>query len=745
MRAVHEGLGDQNMRVYAEACGVASLVVPSFCGAVDGNLLVAHLAPLLRQLCARMGDAKEIVRTNTIRALFRLMRPPTGNIVSPGAVAMLVLRHLMPKEKHSADSEGHGNESKKANRGAATSWLCRLAALRYMAKEYPKDLVAQPGSSDPGEWIKLKDGLAHCDPTVRHESARLFTLVCKLHVKVLGDEAAQAPAREAWVSALPSDVPAKAIAQVRKLLKLPEARLAGVEIGPDDLPSGEQGAAVAASPVATWEIPRNFATWAGCDIQVLAVLRAPTKADSQWVLAALQQVTKGVAKAPASGGAAAPDEAFACINRAIQQAIGSAGSDRHVFLAAVELCAAAITHLAPILSGLDLTMGLAKTLPLLLERTSMAGTCDVKVGVASDKLIQQLACHPKIGCEATTKMIIGAVARADQPIRPLALLGTLLTDFGMRLCAQRDIVVQLLIAISNQLERIEKNLGDEKGRFTLRPQLIGVLATCHQFATEVFQQALNEVEPEQRKLLVNALREAPNPKLVALGAAAAEQETMQSGMTAAGSMAGTLRRSRSNATVGESPQQGQQHVVDESTPMRRARASGPLQPLGSLAQPELSQDGRSSSMKWSLNEASPGPRGLSKNSSTPNLSRRNSVTPNQAHKNLFSEASTAASTRSQLEAPQTTPAESPRFGDLSAGGSANSSAIRFAEMQKSPMSMARLAANGGRGGDAYWPTAMAEGKEALSMSGKKMHRVSSEGRLVGRIEAASGRTPQRGH
>merc|ERR1719463_863595 len=98
MRAVHEGLGDHNVRVYAEACLAVTAVVPAFCGAVDGRLLVAHLAPLLRQLCARMGDSKEAVRSQTTLALFRLLNPPTGNIVSPVALAMLILRHLMPQK-----------------------------------------------------------------------------------------------------------------------------------------------------------------------------------------------------------------------------------------------------------------------------------------------------------------------------------------------------------------------------------------------------------------------------------------------------------------------------------------------------------------------------------------------------------------------------------------------------------------------------------------------------------------------
>merc|ERR1719399_1374784 len=73
MRAVHEGLGDQNVKVYSEACRCVSAIVPPFCAHVDAKLLVAHLAPLLKQLCLRMGDSKEIVRTATTQSLFSLL------------------------------------------------------------------------------------------------------------------------------------------------------------------------------------------------------------------------------------------------------------------------------------------------------------------------------------------------------------------------------------------------------------------------------------------------------------------------------------------------------------------------------------------------------------------------------------------------------------------------------------------------------------------------------------------------
>merc|ERR1719498_683198 len=126
MHAVHEGLGDQNVRVYAEACRAVTAVVPAFCGAIDGRLLVAHLAPLLRQLCARMGDSKEVVRTQTTQSLFRLLRPPVGNIVSPVALAMLILRHLMPQKDREDAASGEPPSPPKANnsasRSAAVGW-----------------------------------------------------------------------------------------------------------------------------------------------------------------------------------------------------------------------------------------------------------------------------------------------------------------------------------------------------------------------------------------------------------------------------------------------------------------------------------------------------------------------------------------------------------------------------------------------------------------------------------------------
>lgn len=54
--------------------------------------------------------------------------------------------------------------------------------LTVNRQEYSKSIVQQPGSTNPGEWLRLADGLKHSDPYVRHESVRLYALVCKMHL-----------------------------------------------------------------------------------------------------------------------------------------------------------------------------------------------------------------------------------------------------------------------------------------------------------------------------------------------------------------------------------------------------------------------------------------------------------------------------------------------------------------------------------------------------------------------------------
>ncbi|CAE7212354.1 pkbA [Symbiodinium sp. CCMP2592] len=77
----------------------------------------------------------------------------------------------------------------------------------------------------------------------------------------------------------------------------------------------------------------------------------------------------------------------------------------------------------------------------------------------------------------------------------------------------------------------------------IRPQLIAVLATCNQFSSETIRFSLGEVQVSPRKLLCAALAEAPDSRLMALGAAAAED----SSATGAGSAVRAASRSRSRA------------------------------------------------------------------------------------------------------------------------------------------------------------------------------------------------------
>lgn len=647
MRAVHEGLGDQNVRVYAEACMAVTAIVPSFCGTVDGRLLVAHLAPLLRQLCARMGDSKEVVRTQTTQAMFRLLSPPTGNIVSPVAIAMLILRHLMPS-KEEGDSPLASVSKGATGKGAVTGWLCRLSALRQLCKEYPKMIVQQPGSSNPGEWLRLSDGLKHADPSVRHQAVRLYTLVCKMHLRSLGDEESQRPARETWVASLPKDVPVKSIGQVRRYLKLPE-------VVPEESPEvkrslGMTGMTIACIP---WDVPSSLADWAGCSSEILGVLSAPRRGDEKHVIAALKALGKGNC-----GSSGSLDEAFSNICRAIQQALAApTGADRYVFLCAVELCQSSVQQLGTSLSGLDLNMALGKVFPTLLERTALSSLAgDVKVGVASDKLVQQLAKHPKVGCEAVTKMVIASISRSEHPVRQLVLLRTLLSDFGLRLCAQKDVVALLLSALGGQLERVHE--ASKEASEAIRPQLIGVLATCKQFSNETVRFCLSEVDTSQRKLLCAALAEAPDPQLMALGATAAEQESAGRAF-AVGSAIRAASRSRGMSPLSEPGEKPRPAVLSRHT-SRSNLGKPPEAP--SLRRSDSQKTDKSDKTEKSEKTEEPLTREASPRSTSTRRRRRIDCSPQQPPRGprsltlnqggVLSEASTAASTDFPSESPR---------------------------------------------------------------------------------------------
>jgi hypothetical protein len=578
-----------------------------------------------------------------------------------------------------------------------------------------------------------------------------------MHSKSLGDEDAQRPCREVWAAALPQDIPPKSTVHVRKLLKLPqETDVQEESAGAASLNKSQK--ITSTTSCLPWEVPKNLAVWAGCEPQLLTVLAAPNKGDEKAVISALKALGKGVGKGEkaADRGGATTDEAFASICRAIQQAMAyPTGADRYVFLCAVELCQMSITQLSSNLSGLDINMGLGKTFPTLMERTALAGAAgDVKVGVASDKLVQQLAKHPKVGCEAVTKMVIGSISRTNRPVRPLVLLRTLMSDFGLRLCAQKDVVLLLLSAVAAQLERItsDKISDGEEDADSVRAQLIGVLSTCNQFSPDTVHFCMSEVDSPQRKLLFAALAEAPNPRLVALGATAAEQDSGQLG--GGGHLAGSAIRAASRnrdaspkpspgSSPGPSPQPRGSPQSSASPGMSR-KPPGPLPAVisrhNSRNQLQREDSGnlqRNGSSQKLAGEASPGVRDASPHSNSRRRRRSDERSPHAANKmeaaGGVSEASTAAST----EFPSESPRQTKGFGGLSRrDGSRANLDNSMDSAGKSPWSGARppapmslSSALNSKGGDSW--KFKGEGEDADSSGRQRLQRVSSsEARLM---------------
>eukprot|EP00930_Biecheleria_cincta_P027585 TRINITY_DN19350_c0_g1_i1.p1 TRINITY_DN19350_c0_g1~~TRINITY_DN19350_c0_g1_i1.p1 ORF type:complete len:1819 (-),score=313.02 TRINITY_DN19350_c0_g1_i1:313-5769(-) len=564
MHTVHKSLGDHNVHVVVEACMAVTAVVPAFCSTVDAGLLARHLAPITHQLCARMADSKEVVRTKSTQTLLRLLLSPISNILSPTALTVVILRHLNLNKDGQDDSkrgmehslQAGSKPTSTAGKVAATGWLCRLAVLRDLVKDHGQSLVdKQADLTHPGEWFRLQDGLAHPDPTVRHQSAALFAQVCEMHTRCLGDEHAQRNARESWVDALQKDIPPKSLAQVRRCANLPE------QLAQDGVGQVHRSQALA---VTAWEVPTKLVHWTGCKPDALRVLRSPAQGDEKLVIVALKALGEAASDHEAAEKRSGwqPHEAFAGICRSVQQALGNElGADRAVFSCAVDLFQTSIMQLAPFLSGLDIKMGLGQCFPALLECASLAGVNDVKLSVGFDKFVKMIATHPKVGCEAVTKMVINAILKTDRPIRSLVLLRRLLSDFGLRICAHRDIVAQLLGAVGAQLECVDKSADDAdlRGVESLRPQLVGVLATCYHFSEETVRCCMEDVPVGRRHLLKEALQEVPDSRLVALGAVAAEQEAAEAGDIAVGSAGRSLSRSLSRS-------------------VSRSRGSTPVQP-----------------------------------------------------------------------------------------------------------------------------------------------------------------------
>eukprot|EP00401_Gymnodinium_catenatum_P006816 CAMPEP_0117597154 /NCGR_PEP_ID=MMETSP0784-20121206/74704_1 /TAXON_ID=39447 /ORGANISM="" /LENGTH=549 /DNA_ID=CAMNT_0005399503 /DNA_START=25 /DNA_END=1675 /DNA_ORIENTATION=+ len=309
--------------------------------------------------------------------------------------------------------------------------------------------------------------------------------------------------------------------------------------------------------------------------QMALRIEAPKQGDEKAVVVALKALTKGVirwAEDAIRNDTMKVDEAYAGICRGMQQALGCiTGIDRQVFMTSLDLCNQTVDKLAPRLSALDVNMGLNKVFPILLDRTAVDRSGLGQVGAAARE-----ACEGGLrgGDENGNQLHCqdGAVEEATM------LLHTLLSEFGLRLCAQRDVVRLLLGAIAVQLER--SSSGTEGSNVSsadaARPQLVAVLGTCNQFSQETVQACLVEMDPQQRKVIVSALKEAPNPRLVALGASAAEQEMLESSPVVVGSAVRAASRGRESSPRPE----GARNPVSQSSPHGGRMSTGRLGPPG---------------------------------------------------------------------------------------------------------------------------------------------------------------------
>jgi hypothetical protein len=586
MRAVSEGLGDQNVKVFSEACCSVSVVVPPFCRTIDGRLLVAHLAPLLRQLCVRMGDAKEVIRTSSTESLFSLLQAPAaGEIVNPGTVSMLILRHLAPSAQQQAKA------SAKAHRSTVVGWLCRLSALRVLVKEYHNKVVPE-NMDEPKEWIVLAEGMGHGDPTVRHEAGRLFVLACKVSTRHAGADE-QKKLRDQWIAKLPGDLKPQLLQQIKKQLSSDEAAEAVSGSGP----------AQSSTAPTQWDVPLGLAEWSRIPRETLQTLDNP--GDWKQCYETIQALLRVVKDPGVANPSVKTEEAFAGLCVVVKHVLNGIGAitdeagSRNVLLATLSVFHSSVQLLAPRISSLDVNMGLAKAFPVLLDKAS--GCSDMKVAVASDKLVRYLAMHNNVGCESVTKMVISAVARAEKPSRPLVWLHTLLTDFVQKLCGQKDIVSLLIGAVGSQLERLESDKCQKA--VSLRSQLLGVLAVCKHADMETTNACLQEVQDQTTKaMLRKALMEVPDPRQLVLGV-----ESQSTGEVKRPPMIPSGKQETKSANHSDSPKRGRRPRKEESSAQQPSgrQASDPWAPKYTFDSKPSPRDASPTNRGRHLNEKIP--------------------------------------------------------------------------------------------------------------------------------------------
>jgi ankyrin repeat protein len=362
MRVLNEGLGDQVVKVYFSAGALLPQVLMKFTPVLEGQLIRAHVAPLLLHLMTRMGDQKEAVRSKTTQTLFNVLATGASR---PTMVAQLVLDSLM----------GKGETITGKGASSVHGWMCRLSVLRDLVRDY--DVCAD--LKRPQHWLgALIPGVNHGAVPVRNAAIQLFVQVykrCTTMVETEDTEEADKEKREAelnalkeeWVKALPAQVQQK----MKRVLfedsdkenQLPEEKEEKKKKTKEDSWSSKDKEKCLAKclPLFARVEPAEL------DVLVTAASAPPVK-----VCAALQQLGKalewGSMKARSDREKSLPTdlEVFEGLCEVLQHAFEV--DDQSVFQASAQLCCAMLKHSD--VSSLDVHMSVGKVFPSLLGQTN---------------------------------------------------------------------------------------------------------------------------------------------------------------------------------------------------------------------------------------------------------------------------------------------------------------------------------------------------------------------------------------
>lgn len=444
MRVLNEGLGDQVVKVYTEACQVLPQALLQFGAVLEGALVRAHLQPLLLHLLSRTGDSKETVRTKTTQTLFAVLATHHCHAMTLGRLLL--------------DSLSGSSMAHKQVSGSVAGWLCRLSVLRDLVRDF--DLCA--GVSTPDDWLRaLTPGLEHPAVSVRHATLQLFVQVYR---RCTSEEDEAAKLR--WVKALPPQMQAK----LKSLL----------------FKQGQEHEDKLESKSKTLAVPACLVRLVG-DEQALAPLALPPNTDqapavvtaAKLLIAALKQRS--------------PDlETFEGICEVLKYILEHRA--RSTFQVAAQLCVALLHEADQRVSSLDLHMAIGRVfLPLLTQCSSR----DMKIAIAANKTVLFLAKHPRVGAEAVARQVLLFIARCEAyPERMVGMLAKLVGEFGSYLCFQPQLISLMIDSLYPHVKA-----ATEQDCLKEKQQLGEILLRCQQLQPRVVAECLRGLDLPKRQAL----------------------------------------------------------------------------------------------------------------------------------------------------------------------------------------------------------------------------------------------------